>query len=87
MNRLLEPTRGNRDIRLLSLLGKAPLIAWNQKIAALVEPWRKKMSLRACCERLEAKGLKSFRGRPWRPSRLSQILSEFSEIKKRGKDV
>ncbi len=83
--RLLEPKRGNRTIRLLALVGQGPLLRFHQQIAGLVIPWRKRrvpMTLRECCERLQAKGIKTFRGRKWSPSRLVSALAQVETYKK-----
>jgi hypothetical protein len=81
--RLIEPTRGNRTIRLLSKLGQGPMIHYHKKIQALVIPWRRKGStLKTCCERLEAKGIKTFRGRKWSPSRLFAAIAQTEGLKK-----
>jgi hypothetical protein len=80
--RLIEPSRGNRTIRLLSAIGQGPMLRFHRSIAALVIPWRKKgMTLKVCCQRLEAKGVRTFRGRVWSPSRLVTILKEVDSKK------
>jgi hypothetical protein len=81
--RLLEPSRGNKNIRLLGLLGQGPLLRYHKQIAGLVLPWRRKeKTLRECCERLEAKGFRTFRGRQWSPSRLVSALAQVKDLKK-----
>jgi|GEM_PF-6101879 hypothetical protein len=88
MQRLIEPSRGNPDIRILSIVGRGPMLRFHEQIYAIVTPWRKRrvpLTLRECCERLEAKGIKTFRGRAFSPSRLTTILKEISLIQKNKK--
>jgi hypothetical protein len=81
-NGLLVPSRGNKSIRLLALMGQGPLLRHHKQIAVLVNPWRiKGMTLKTCCERLEAKGIRTFRGRVWSPSRLVTALGQV-DLKK-----
>ena len=80
---LLEPRRGNRTIRLLAALGPGPMRRFHEEIAAKVNPWRRKgITLSECCQRLEKKKIRTFRGRKWSPSRLVTVLGEVSSFKK-----
>jgi hypothetical protein len=88
MQRLIEPSRGNLDIRLLAQVGQEPLIRFHKTVAAIVTPWRKRrvpLTLRECCKRLEAKGIRTYRGRAFSPSRLTTILKQISQIQKNKK--
>lgn len=81
---LIEPSRGSRTIRLLASVGQGPMLRYHKKIAELVIPWRKRrapLTLKECCTRLEAKGIKTFRGRKWTPSRLVTILVQVESKK------
>ena len=83
-NNLIEPSRGSRTIRLLASVGQGPMLRYHKKIAELVIPWRKRhtpLTLKECCKRLEAKGIKTFRGRMWSPSRLVTILAQMDTKK------
>lgn len=87
---LFDHMRGNREIKLVAMAGKAPMIHHHEQVVKLVLPWRKRaypVTLAAICARLEAKKIKTFRGRKWTPSRLSVVLKENSGIKNRKKDV
>jgi hypothetical protein len=78
-NRLTEIKRGNKTIRLLGLVGRGPMLRYHKTISLLVNPWRTRnhpLTLKLCCLRLEAKGIRTFRGRKWSPSRLISALKE-----------
>jgi hypothetical protein len=77
MKRIIEPSRGNLNIRLLSQRGDGPLKRYHQKIFKAIEPLRKKgVARREICDFLNKRKMYSFRGHPWKVARLSQVIQE-----------
>lgn len=75
-----EPTRrppGNPVLRIMRRLANRPAQRYAARIAFMVGPWRRAgMRYRECAGRLNARGIPTFRGRPWSGGRVWQILRD-----------
>ena len=72
----MESKPGNPDVRLLGKYPKA-FENYKKKIRDMVLPWlkgKRPMTYRLACDRLNAKGITTFRGKTWNVSLLCQAL-------------